>query len=109
MPCADDAGVVSISTRGLARMMDVLRVACQRFGLTLSEKKTVAMHPWFYLSTLSNALQIEAAGQRYKPTTEFMYLLGRAISESADLNTEIKRPLGAGWASLRRYSFQSYD
>ena len=105
---ADDAEVLSVSPRGLARMMDVLVVACQKFGPTLSEKKTKAMHPLFDPSTLSNALQIKAAGQRYKPATEFMYL-GNVISESADLNTDVKRRLGAGWVSFRRYRFQSYD
>ena len=30
----DDAGVVSTSPRGLARMMDVIVIACQEFGLT---------------------------------------------------------------------------
>ena len=109
MMYADDVGVVSVSPRGPARMMNVLGAACQTFELTSSKKKTEAMHPWFNLSTLSNALQIKAADQRYKPTTEFMYLLGNTISESADLIAEIKRRLGAGWASLRRYSFQSYD
>ena len=32
---ADDAGVVSGSPRGLTRMMDVIVVACQEFGLTV--------------------------------------------------------------------------
>ena len=41
---ADDAGVVSTSPRGLTRMMDVIVVACQEFGLTVSEKKIGAMH-----------------------------------------------------------------
>ena len=36
---ADDAGVVSTSPRGLTRMMGVIVVACQEFGLTVSEKK----------------------------------------------------------------------
>ena len=34
---ADDAGVVSTSPRGLTRMMGVIVVACQEFGLTVSE------------------------------------------------------------------------
>ena len=34
---ADDAGVVSTSLRGLTRMMDVIVVACQEFGLTVPE------------------------------------------------------------------------
>ena len=59
---AGDAGVVSTSPRGLAKMMDVIVVACQEFGLTVLEKKTKAMHLWSDPSTASNALRIEAAG-----------------------------------------------
>ena len=105
---ADDAGVVSTSPRGLTRMMDVIVVACQEFRLTVSEKKTVAMHLWSHPSTASNALRDETAVQLYKETTEFVYLRG-AISESADLDTEIKRRVGAAWASVRKYSSQLYD
>ena len=97
-----DAGVVSTSPRGLTRMMDVVVVACQEFGLTVSEKNTEAMHLWSHPNTASNALQIEAAGQRYKQATEFVYL-GCTISESANLDTEIKRRIGAAWASVRKY------
>ena len=46
--------------------------ACQEFGLTVSEKKTEAMHLWSDPSTASNALRIEVAGQRYKQTTKFV-------------------------------------
>ena len=105
---ADDAGVVSLSSRGLTRMMGVIVVACQEFGLTVSEKKTEAMHLWSHPHTASNALRIEAAGQRYEQTTEFVYL-GGAISESADLDIEIKRRIGAAWASVRKNSSQLYD
>ena len=63
---ADDAGVVSTSPRRLTRMMDVIVVAHQEFGLTISEKKTEDMHMWFQHSTASNALRNEAAGQRCK-------------------------------------------
>ena len=103
---ADDAGVVSTSSRGLTRMMSVIVVACQEFGLTVSEKKTEAMHLWSHPHTASNALRIEAAGQRYfKQTTKFVHL-GGAISESADLDTEIERRIGAAWASAKKYSSQ---
>ena len=105
---ADDAGVVSTSPRGLTRMMGAIVVTCQEFGLTVSEKKTEAMHLWSHPHTTSNALRIEAAGQRYKQTIEFVYL-GGAISESADLDIEIKRRIGAAWASVRKYSSQLYD
>ena len=105
---ADDAGVVSTSPRGLTRMMGVIVVTYQEFGLTVSEKKNEAMHLWSHPHTASSALRIEAAGQRYKQTTEFVYL-GGAISESADLDIEIKRRIGAAWASVRKYSSQLYD
>ena len=105
---ADDAGVLSTSPRGLTRMMGVIVVACHEFGLTVPEKKTEAMHLWSHPHTASNALRIEATGQRYKQTTEFVYL-GGAISESADLDIEIKRRIGAAWASVRKYSSQLYD
>ena len=105
---ADYAGVVSTSPRGLTRMMGFIVATCQEFRLTMSEKKTEAMHLWSHPHTASNALRIEAAGQRYKQTTEFVYL-GDAISESADLDIEIKRRIGAAWASVRKYSSQLYD
>ena len=104
----DDAGVVPTSPRELTRMMGVIVVTCQEFRLTVSPKKTEAMHLWSHPHTSSNALQTEAAGQRYKQTTEFVYL-GGAISESADLDIEIKRRIGAAWASVRKYSSQLYD
>ena len=61
---ADDARVVSTSPRGLTRIMDVIVVTCQEFGLTVSDKNTETMHPWSHPDTASNALQTEAAGQR---------------------------------------------
>ena len=105
---ADYAEVVSTSPPRFTRMMDVIVVACQEYGLTVSEKKTEAMHLWSHPNTASDALRIEAAGQRYKQTTELVHLDG-AISESADLDTEIKRRVGAAWASVRKYSSQLYD
>ena len=66
------------------------------------------MHLWFHPHTASNVLRIEAAGQRYKQTTEFVYL-GGAISESANLDIETKRRIGAAWASVRKYSSHFYD
>ena len=101
------AGVVS-TPRGLTRVMDVIVVACPEFGSTVPEKKTQAMHLWSQHSTALNALRSEAEGQRYKQITEFVYL-GGAISDSADLDTEIKRRIGSAWASVRKYSSQWCD
>ena len=63
MLCTDDAGMVLTSPRSFIRMMDVIVVACQEFGLTASEKKMEAMHLWSESSTTSNALHIEAPGK----------------------------------------------
>ena len=91
---------MSTSPRGLTRIIDVIVVAFHEFGLTVSERKSEAIHLWSDPNTASNALQIEATGQRYKETTEFVYL-GGAIGESADL--------GTAWDGVRRYSSQLYD
>ena len=105
---ADDAGMMPMSPRGLTKMVDLVVVACQEFRLIVSEKKTETMHLWSDPSTSSNTLRIESEGQRYKHTTEFVYLRG-AIGESADVDTEIKRRIRVAWVSVRRYSSQLYD
>ena len=89
-------------------MMGVLVTASQAFGLTVSEKNNEAMHLWSDLSTASNALRIQATGQRHKQTTKFVYL-GGAISESVDLDTVIKRRIGVVWARVIIYSSQVND
>ena len=94
---ADDAGVAT-SPRGLTRSMDMMAVACQEFG----RADHVGKYLWSDSNTASGALLIDAEGQRYKHTTEFLYL--GAISESVDHDTEIQRRIGAALASVRRYS-----
>ena len=50
---------------------------------------------WLWLlQYFVTSLRIEAADQLYKQTTEPVYL-GGTISESADLDTEVKRGIGA--------------
>ena len=106
---ADDAEVLSTSPRGITTMMNVIVVECQEFVLTMSKKKTEAMHLWSHPNTTSNnALRFEAAEQRRRQKTEFVYL-GGAISESANRDTEIKRRIGAAWASVRNYISQLND
>ena len=55
----------------------------------MSEKKTRAIHLWSHPIPASNALRIEPAQQRYRQTTESVYL-GGDITASVDLDTEIK-------------------
>ena len=63
---ADDSEAVSTSTRGLTRMIDVIIIAYQEFGLTVSKKKIEAMRLWSHPSTASNTLRLQATWQRYK-------------------------------------------
>ena len=69
---ADDAGIVSKSAEGLAKMMAVIVTGFEAVDLTVPEKKTETM----LLRTPSQAprtspLVIEAAGQRYRRTMQF--------------------------------------
>ena len=106
---ADDAGVVSKSAEGLAKMMTVIVTVFEAAGLTVSEKKTETM----LLRTPNQALRtsplvIEAAGQRYKQTTQFLYL-GGLIVANADIMPEIKRRIRLAWACYNRFKRELYD
>ena len=96
---ADDVGVVSISPRGLPRIIDVIAVACQEFGLIVSKKKTEAMLLRFDLRTASNALRIEvqANGINRQPSLCIMVVL------SARAHTS-KQRLSVAPAPLERVS-----
>ena len=74
---AEDAGIVSNSAEGLAKMMTVIVAVFEAPGLTVSEKKTETM----LLRTPKKAmwtspLAVEAAGQRYMQTMQLLYLGG---------------------------------
>ena len=71
---ADDAGVVSQSPEQLRKMMGVIVVVCAAFGLTVSEARA----------------SVEAAGQVYNQTNEFVYL-GENVNHNADLSIEVDR------------------
>ena len=95
---ADDAGIVFKSAEGLAKMMTVFVTVFEAAGLTVSEKKTETL----LLRTPDQApctspLVIEAAGQRYRQTTQFLYLGGLD-----DIMPEIKRRVRLAWACYSR-------
>ena len=74
MLCADDAGVVSQSPEQLRETMEVIVVMCAAFGLTVSEAKTEIMCLRAKGMPESTALfSVEAAGQVYNQTNEFVY------------------------------------
>ena len=85
----DDAGIVSKSAEGLAKMMTVFVTAFEAAGLTVSDMKTEAMLLQAPAqTTLAPSLVIEVADQKYKQTAQVLYL-GCIIRKHADLSLEI--------------------
>ena len=106
---ADDAGVVSQSPEQLRKMMGVIVVACAVFGLTVSEAKTDNMCSGAKGMSESTAIfSVEAAGQVYNQTNEFVYLGGN-VNHNADLSIEVDRRIRNAWCSLRKYILKPYD
>ena len=90
-------------------MMVVIVTVCAAFGLTVSEAKTEIM----YLHTRGTpdaaaSFSVEAAGQVYKQTHDFVYLGGN-VNHDADLSIEVDRRIRNAWCSLRKYSLELYD
>ena len=86
---ADDAGIVSKSAEGLTKMIVIVTIF-EETVLTVSENKTETM----LLRTLNQVLltsplAVEAAGQRYMQTMQFLYL-GGLIDTNANIMPEIK-------------------
>ena len=90
-------------------MMTVIVTVFEAAGLTVSEKMTEYM----LLRTPDHApytspLVNEAAGQRYRQTTQFLYL-GGLIDTSADIIPEIKWRVRLAWACYSRFKRELYD
>ena len=106
---ADDAAVVSQSPEQLSKMVVVIVTVSAPFGLTLSEAMTEIM----CLSTRGTpdaaaTFSVEAAGQVYKQTNNFVYLGGN-VNHDADLSIEVDRRIRNVWCSFRKYSLELYD
>ena len=87
--------------------MTVIVTACSAFGLTVFEAKTgIICLQTKYGEKVSFA--INAAGQVYKQTIEFVYS-GGAISANRDLSVEVTRRLQRAWAFFQRYKMEIYD
>ena len=106
---ADDAGVVSRSPEQLRKMMEVIVVVCAAFGLTVLEAKTETMCLRAKGMPESTAtFSVEAAGQVYNQTNEFVYLGGN-VNHNADLSIEVDRRIRNAWCSFRKYTLELYD
>ena len=51
---------------------------------------------------------VEAAGQVYNQTNEFVYL-GGSVNHNPDLSIEIDRCIRNAWCSFRKYTIEPYD
>ena len=106
---ADDAWVVSQSPEQLRKMMKVIVGVCVAFGLTVSEVKTEIMCLRAKGMPESTAIfSVEAAGQVYNQTNEFVYLGGN-VKHNADLSIEVDRRIRNAWCSFRKYTLELYD
>ena len=96
---ADDAGVVSRSPEQPRKMMEAIVVVCAAFGLTVSEAKTKIMCLRAEGMPESTAIfSVEAAGQVYNQTNEFVYLGGN-----------VNRRIRNAWCSFQKYTLEQYD
>ena len=110
MPYADDAGVVSRSAEQLRKMMEVIMVVCAAFGLTVLEAKTDIMCLRAKRMPEPTAtFSVEAAGQVYNQTNEFVYLGGNVNHNADDLSVEVDRRIRNAWCSFRKYTLELYD
>ena len=106
---ADDAGIVSKSPQQLRNMMGVIVVVCATFGLTVSEAKIEVMCLRAKGMPESTAtFSVEAAGQVYNQTNEFVYLGGN-VNQNADLSIEVDRRVRNAWCSFRKSTIELYD
>ena len=114
---ADDAGIVSRSPEGLARMVAVIVEVFGAFGLTVSEKKTEtllmralekAQQPGETPTPPLPALEIAAAGQKYHQVHQFVYL-GALITEDTDITRDINRRTKIAWGCFRKFSTELFD
>ena len=106
---ADDAGVVSQSPEQLRKLIGVIVVVCATFGLTVSEAKTEIMCLRAKGMPESIAIfSVEAAGQVYNQTKEFVYLGGN-VNHNANLSIEVDRSIRNAWCSFRKYTLELHD
>ena len=99
---ADDAGVVSQPPEQLAKMVGVIAVVCAAFGFTVSEAKAEIMCLRVKGMPESTAIfGLEATGQVYNQTNEFIYLGGN-VNHNADLSIEVDRRIRNAWCSFQK-------
>ena len=89
--------------------MGVIVVVCAAFGLMVSETNTeVVCLRAKGMSETTAIFSVEAAGQVYNQTNEFVYL-GENVNQNAGLSIEVDRRVRNAWCSFRKYTLELYD
>ena len=89
--------------------MGMIVVVCAALDLTVSEAKIEIMCLRAKGMPESTAtFSVEAAGQVYNQTNEFVYLGGN-VNHNADLSIEVNRRRRNAWCSFRKYTLELYD
>ena len=105
----DVTGVVSQYPEQLRKMMGAIVVVCAAFGLTVSEAKTeIVCLRTKGMPESTATFGVEAAGQVYNQTNEFVYLWGN-VNHNADLPIEVNRRIRSAWCSFRNYTLELCD
>ena len=89
--------------------MEVIVAVCAAFRLTVSEAKTEIMClRTKRMSESTITFNVEAAGQVYNQTNEFVYLGGN-VNHSGDLSIEVNWRIRNAWCSFRKYTLKLDD
>ena len=106
---ADDAGVISQSPEQLREMMGVIMVVSAVLGLIVSGIKLEIMRLQTKGIPESTAIfSVEAAGQVYNQTNEFVYIGGDVNHNNVDLSIEVSRRIRNVWCSFWKYTLELY-
>ena len=89
--------------------MGVIVAVCVAFGLTVSEAKAEIYQIMCLrakgIPESTATFSVEAAGQVYNQTNEFVYLGGN-VNHNADLSIEVDRRTRNAWSSFRKYTLE---
>ena len=106
---ADDAELVSQSPEQLRKVMGVIVFVCAAFRLAVSKAETEIMCLRTEGMPEPTAIfSVEAAGQVYKQTIEFVHLGGN-VNHNIDLFIEVDRCIRNVRCGFRKYTLELYD
>ena len=93
---SDEVGIISQSLEQPRKMIGVVVVVCAAFGLTIPETKILRTKG---MPESIARFSVEAAGQVYNQTNEFVNLGGN-VNHNADLSIEVNRRIRNGCRSF---------